>query len=81
MRTMIATVAALVVLQGAAAAQTTDDERNRICGADVMRLCLNAIPDRARIIACMQVQRDNLSPACRTLFDRERAATAPGRRD
>ncbi|WP_298956963.1 hypothetical protein [uncultured Methylobacterium sp.] len=80
MRTLIAALASLFLLQAGANAQSSDEERNRVCGADVMRLCLNAIPDRPRIIACMQSQRENLSPACRALFDRERGGAVPGRR-
>jgi hypothetical protein len=76
---MLAGVALLTVLPGASHAFTEDDQR-RLCTGDVFRLCSSEIPDRGRIVACMQRQRANLSEGCRSVFGRptERSASAGG---
>jgi hypothetical protein len=59
----------LAVLPTASQAFTEEDQR-RLCMGDVFRLCSQDIPDRERIIACMQRQRTSLSDGCRSVFGR-----------
>ncbi|MBO0755408.1 MAG: hypothetical protein J2P54_06075 [Bradyrhizobiaceae bacterium] len=40
------------------------DARRSPCTSDAVRLCGPFIPDINGIIACLKVQRPNLSPAC-----------------
>jgi hypothetical protein len=56
----------------------TQEDAQRLCTGDVMRLCSSEIPDRARIIACMHRQKASLSAGCRSVFGRpiERSASA-----
>jgi hypothetical protein len=58
----------------------TEADQQRLCTGDVFRLCSSEIPDRNRIVACMQRQRANLSDGCRSVFGRpsERSASASG---
>jgi len=49
---------------GGAIAQGTDAER-QYCTPDAMRLCGDAIPDVARVTACMKAKSSQLSPECR----------------
>jgi hypothetical protein len=49
---------------GSAAAQGSDAER-QACTPDAMRLCGDAIPDVARVTACMKAKSSQLSPECR----------------
>ena len=48
----------------AASAQGSDAAR-QACTPDAMRLCSDAIPDVARVTACMKAKSSQLSPACR----------------
>jgi hypothetical protein len=61
----------LAVLSGTSAfgisgaiAQGTDAER-QFCTPDAMRLCGDAIPDVAKVTACMKAKSSQLSPECR----------------
>ena len=58
----------------------SEAEAQRLCTGDVMRLCSSEIPDRGRIIACMQRQRASLSPGCRSVFNKGSARSASARR-
>jgi hypothetical protein len=49
---------------GSAVAQGSDAER-QACTPDAMRLCGDAIPDVARVTACMKAKSSQLSPECR----------------
>ena len=51
---------------------TTDTVRQRAeqaCYDDATKLCNDAIPDEAKITACMKVHRKDLSQGCRKIFD------------
>jgi hypothetical protein len=48
-------------------------EAQQLCTGDAFRLCSSEIPNIARITACMQKQRANLSAGCRMVMDRDRA--------
>jgi hypothetical protein len=58
----------------------SEADAQRLCTGDVMRLCSSEIPDRGRIIACMQRQKANLSAGCRSVFGRPTARSASARR-
>jgi hypothetical protein len=60
--TVLASV--LVYRVEGAAAQGSDAER-QACTPDAMRLCGDAIPDVARVTACMKAKSSQLSPECR----------------
>ena len=40
------------------------------CTLDAFRLCGAEIPNVERIIACMKANKANLSPGCRSVFDK-----------
>ena len=48
------------------------------CTPDAMRLCQQAIPDERRVALCLVQNKRQLSPACTTVFNRPRAASATG---
>jgi hypothetical protein len=74
---MFGVAVSLVALPTAGRAFTEEDQQ-RLCTGDVFRLCASEIPDRGRIVACMQRQRASLSDGCRSVFGRasERSASA-----
>ena len=45
-------------------------EAEHACYTDAKTLCPDAIPDEAKVTACMTVKRSQLSPACGKVFDR-----------
>ena len=48
---------------------TVRQQAEQACYGDATRLCGDAIPDEAKITACMGQKRTQLSPACRKIFD------------
>ena len=60
---------AMIYAPAQAAAYTAADEA--ACRPDVFRLCTLEIPDERRIVACLQRNKQRLSPACYEVFDRE----------
>lgn len=65
-------IAAMMAATTAKADITTDTVRQRAqqaCYDDVTKLCNDAIPDEAKITACMERNRTKLSPACLKIFD------------
>lgn len=58
----------------------TQEDQQRLCTGDVLRLCSSEIPDRGRIIACMLRQKASLSTGCRSVFGKppspDRSASA-----
>jgi len=44
------------------------------CTPDAMRLCQNAIPDESRVAQCLVQNKQQLSPACTSVFNRPRGA-------
>lgn len=67
-----ATALAFLLPSLASAEITTDSVRQRAeqaCYDDANRLCADAIPDEAKITACMKVHRAQLNPKCRAIFD------------
>lgn len=55
------------VLSTDALAQGTAEQR-AACTPDAFRLCSSEIPNVSKIIACMQKNNAQLSPACRAVF-------------
>jgi len=45
-------------------------EAEHVCYDDAQKLCPDAVPDEAKVTACMKAKKANLSPACRKVFDR-----------
>ena len=68
----------LAMLPLTARAFTYEDQR-RLCMGDAFRLCSSEIPDVARITACMQRQRANLSEGCRRVFGKPTEQSASAR--
>ena len=69
---MVLTVACLPSLASAAASDVSQALRERaetLCRDDALRLCANALPDEAAVIACMRPKRASLTASCRTVFD------------
>ena len=56
------------ILAAAAESQGTADQRSG-CMADAFRFCMSAIPNHARIEACLNANRRKLSAACRRQID------------
>jgi hypothetical protein len=59
-----------VVLSAAtfAAAQSADEQS--ACKDDALRVCGDAIPDRDQVARCLNVKKDLISQACRTVIAR-----------
>ena len=68
----------LIVAVNGARAESVDPQT--ACTPDAFRLCSHMIPDADRIIACLAQKRASLSLACRQVFSRPRATTAPASR-
>jgi len=58
----------MLSVAAAANAQGTADQQSA-CMGDAFRLCSAYIPSAARIEACLENNRRQLSPACRAQFD------------
>jgi hypothetical protein len=58
----------LVYRADGAAAQGSDAAR-QACTPDALRLCADAIPDVAKVTACMQAKRAELSAPCRLVMN------------
>ncbi len=69
---MLAT--ALSVSLWPAASRAYTDEQQQACTGDAFRLCGAEIPDVARVSACMNRNKSQLSPGCRVHFRPEPAA-------
>ncbi len=68
----LAAILGPMVPMTASAEITTDTVRQRAeqaCYDDATKLCNDAIPDEAKITACMKVNRSRLSAGCRKIFD------------
>lgn len=53
------------------AGAATRDEQTAACKGDAIKLCTFAIPNEAKITACMQKKIDRLSPRCRAMFEQQ----------
>ncbi|WP_246495227.1 hypothetical protein [Ameyamaea chiangmaiensis] len=68
-------VAGFAAFASGAAHAATRAEQTAACRGDAIRLCTFAIPNVAKITACMEQKIDRLSPRCRAMFK-----PAPARR-
>jgi len=50
-------------------------EAQQMCSGDAFRLCSSEIPNIPKITACMYKHRIDLSTGCRTVMDRDLAAS------
>jgi hypothetical protein len=50
------------------AAEPSSNAQRSACTPDVLHMCRQFIPDINEIVACLKMQRSNLSPACRAVF-------------
>jgi hypothetical protein len=68
-RTYCLLAASLLVLVAATSATAaTRDEQTKACRGDAMHFCAVDIPNEEKITACMKQHLDELSPACRAMF-------------
>jgi hypothetical protein len=51
-------------------------EQRAACTRDAFRLCASDIPDATRVESCLRRKRPDLSPACRSAFERSVNALA-----
>ncbi len=56
-----------------------DRLRQGLCVFDGQKLCPDAVPDEAKVTACMTAKKASLSCACREVFDRGRACESEQR--
>ena len=45
------------------------EQQEQACYNDAVTLCKDAVPDEAKITACMAAKRKQLSPLCGKVFD------------
>ena len=71
MRVFRFTVAAsaLLLLTGAAMAESQRDRQERACQADAMKFCKDLVPNEEKIAACMGQHRSELSVNCGIVYD------------
>ncbi|HEY1735778.1 MAG TPA: hypothetical protein VGG12_03950 [Methylovirgula sp.] len=62
-------IGAFTLAASSAVAFEPTQEQREACTPDAFRLCSNEIPDIPRVTACMEANKNNLSPACRVVFD------------
>jgi hypothetical protein len=43
--------------------------QDRACRGDAHRFCKEKIPDQFRLASCLQVNKENISRACRAVLD------------
>jgi hypothetical protein len=67
-------LAAVAFAQTVPAAAAVSPEVQQACTPDVMRLCNQFVPDVAKITACMNRNRKNVSQACREAIHPPRPA-------
>ena len=63
---VLAFTTSLVSLSTASHAYT--DEQARMCTGDAFKFCSSEIPNIAKITACMQQHKAELSPGCKALM-------------
>jgi hypothetical protein len=69
----VSLIFALLVLSGAALAETQspqqDTPEDRACRHDAQHFCKAEIPDQFRVASCLQTNRDKISRPCRAVLD------------
>ncbi len=69
-------IGAITLAASSAVAFEGTQAQREACTPDAFRLCSNEIPDIPRITACMETNKNNLSPGCRAVFDASDTAQA-----
>ncbi len=64
-----AAMAASLIVPAVAQKAPSETEQREACIGDALRLCTAYIPDRGQIRSCMTRRHDELSQACRAVFD------------
>ena len=54
-------------------------QQRAACASDAFRLCASDIPDATRVESCLRRNQSDLSPVCRSAFQRSADATAKAR--
>jgi hypothetical protein len=65
---LLAVLAAVSVYRADSAAAQGSDAERQACTPDAMRLCADAIPDVAKVTACMKAKYSQLSPPCQAVM-------------
>jgi hypothetical protein len=77
----LAMIVAAIATPAAAQEHRGTFEQQMACTPDVFRLCGDRIPDENRIVACLQQNTQQLSDACRAVFQTNTSAQQqPARR-
>ena len=66
-KTLLACAALTLIAASSAHAAGTPEQR-RACKADAMKFCREFVPNVQKITACMEANKHQLSPLCRTQF-------------
>ena len=74
--TKLSAIAFMVTIMAPLPALAYTQEDANACMPDAFRLCQNAIPDADRVTVCLIQNRRQLSPACTSVFNRLRGASA-----
>lgn len=61
-------VAALLAA-GTACATAQSESPRQACSADAQKLCSSAIPNRQKVLACLEQNREQLSQACKAALE------------
>lgn len=70
MNKLVFAIALLGFASTAAVAQKyTRQQQEAACSDDAFRLCQDAVPDEAKVVACMTKNRTKLSTYCKLVFD------------
>ena len=69
-------LAALTFGAGAGHAASRDQQEHA-CRGDALHLCARDVPNKAKITACMKQHYDQLSPACKAMFDKPASDSRP----
>jgi hypothetical protein len=72
MKTTIAFALMLALTAVAGQARAYTEQERQACEPEAFRLCSDAIPDEARVKACLIANMRKLTPACRRVFTRSR---------
>lgn len=51
----------------------SQDEQAHACRGDALHFCKDDVPDKAKITACMKQHYEQLSPACKAMFNKPQA--------
>ncbi len=65
---LVRAILALALFTYAHRTNASEAEAANLCRGDALRLCFGEIPDRERIIQCMELRKAELSPRCRAVF-------------